>query len=164
MSTSLTLMERFWAKVDKAESGCWNWTASLRNGGYGQFRVGDVVNLAHRFYYEHVRGPVPVGLELDHLCRNRTCVNPDHLEPVTHTENMQRATRLQTHCRQGHEFRPDNLYINKRGGSRAHRVCRTCVLSGSKKYSKKYRDTDSYRERARLRMRRIRAAAKALHA
>lgn len=87
--------------------------------------------LAHRVAYEQARGPIPEGLELDHLCRNRACVNPDHLEPVTHRENLLRADTFaarhaaQTHCVNGHEFTPDNTYIRTRPeGGRECRACR----------------------------------------
>jgi hypothetical protein len=82
---------RFWSKVDKGgPGGCWVWTASLNNMGYPRFNAGDREMLAHRFAYEDVVGPIPDGLELDHLCRRPVCVNPAHLEPVTHRENMRR--------------------------------------------------------------------------
>jgi hypothetical protein len=80
---------RFWSKVDQGED-CWRWTACTSNG-YGRFSVKRQPVLAHRFAYELLVGPIPEGLELDHLCRNRWCVNPDHLEPVTHDENVRRA-------------------------------------------------------------------------
>lgn len=84
-----TLEDRFWAKVD-VRGPCWEWTASTRYG-YGQFMVGNRSMLAHRFAWQMLVGPIPDGLELDHLCRNPACVSPDHLEPVTHRENMRRA-------------------------------------------------------------------------
>lgn len=93
-----TQSERFWARVEKAEGdGCWVWTGALNNPGgrrrdtYGRLRRMDKLIVAHRFAYEDVVGPVPEGLQLDHLCRNTTCVRPDHLEPVTHLENMRRG-------------------------------------------------------------------------
>lgn len=75
------------------ETGCWEWQANLIGTGYGQFRHCGRSKLAHRHEYEWRYGPIPYGLELDHLCRNKRCVNPDHLEAVTHTENMQRWAR-----------------------------------------------------------------------
>lgn len=91
----MTREERFWAKVDRS-GDCWRWTGALARGGYGFAVVGSRddpqrYRNAHRFAYELSVGPIPEGLELDHLCRNRRCVNPAHLEPVTHSENMRRG-------------------------------------------------------------------------
>lgn len=81
---------RFWAKVD-ASGDCWEWTGALHWFGYGMFRVLGRTVTAYWFAYTTLVGPVPVGLELDHLCRSQRCVNPDHLEPVTHAENIRRG-------------------------------------------------------------------------
>ena len=83
-------MNRFWSKVAKSE-GCWNWTSTTNGRGYGTFRVGRVKVYAHRFAYETTVGPIKEGLVVDHLCRNPRCVNPAHLEPVTHLENVRRG-------------------------------------------------------------------------
>lgn len=91
-------------------SGCWEWTGAVDLNGYGVVYGNGRMRKAHRVLYEKANGTVPHGLELDHLCRNRKCVNPDHLEPVTHRENILRgvgtaASRArQTHCKHGHEF------------------------------------------------------------
>ena len=84
--------ERFWEKVDK-QGDCWLWTSSLDKGGYGQFWLGERCVEAYKFSYESRHGPVPVGLELDHLCQTPACVNPAHLQAVTHQVNMQRHYR-----------------------------------------------------------------------
>lgn len=84
--------ERFWSCVDKdGPGGCWIWTGALTGAGYGQFGGGGKKSYTHRWAYQAHVGPIPDGLELDHLCRVRACCNPDHLEPVTHEENTRRA-------------------------------------------------------------------------
>jgi hypothetical protein len=129
------VMERFWEKVEKT-GGCWNWTAGLNAAGYGMFSDGKT-RLAHRFAYEMVVGKIPDGLQLDHLCRNRSCVRPDHLEPVTNRENCLRGESpfakhaRQTHCVNGHEFTPENTYLYPPPGVVSkytpRRACRACL-------------------------------------
>lgn len=117
----LNELERFRAKYTVCPTtGCWNWTASCTSNGYGQFHInsGAKRNVgAHRWAYETLVGCVPDGLQLDHLCRNRRCVNPAHLEPVTPQVNTLRGATLparnarKTHCPQGHMYGapgPDN--------------------------------------------------------
>lgn len=116
-----TLMERFFAKVVKHEGGCWEWVGA-RSGGYGQIKVvGRGTVRAHVLSYEHHIGPVGSGLELDHTCRNRRCVNPAHLEPVTHKVNMLRseAPAIRLHlakvCKAGHAIVEGNLSWDGKG-------------------------------------------------
>lgn len=119
---------RFEAKVIK-DAGCWLWIGAKQSGGYGRFMVCSdprTLILAHRYSYELARGPIPDGLTLDHLCRNTSCVNPEHLEPVTRAVNAQRGSRnaVKTHCDYGHEFTPENIYA---APSRPEiRDCRAC--------------------------------------
>ncbi len=120
---------RFWAKVDRqSDDECWAWTATTNGRGYGLFRFGGRTTRAHRFSYELARGPIPTGLELDHLCRNTLCVNPAHLEAVDHRTNVLRGVGIaakevtQTHCLRGHPFNEVNTYVRPTGG----RTCREC--------------------------------------
>ena len=130
---------RFWAKV--AQNGeCWQWTAAVLSSGYGYFGVGDGKSiLAHRFAYQHLVGPIPDGLVIDHLCRNRACVNPYHLEPVPQKINVERGDcngrTPQPTCYRGHEFTPDNTEIRKGGGRR----CVTCRRARENDYKRRRR-------------------------
>jgi len=121
---------RFWAAVRVGDKGCWDWTGSHNPKGYGSFNVNKGHRPAHRLAYEIMRGPIPEGLTLDHLCRNRGCVNPAHLEPVTNRENVLRgigptakAARA-THCPSGHPYDEANTYVSPSTGWRR---CRTCM-------------------------------------
>lgn len=129
------LLERFWQKVDKngpipahAQSlgPCWVWIANTNRKGYGRFAVlyGCIV-MPHRFSFALHYGETPYGLEIDHLCRNKLCVNPKHLEAVTGLVNHGRARQFRTyptHCKRGHPLSGENLYI----GTGNRRVCRQC--------------------------------------
>ncbi len=89
----LTVLERFLSHVEVQTGGCWLWTSAIHKKGYGQFGVGDHTYQAHRWSYEYFIGPIPQGLQLDHLCRNRACVHPEHVEPVTSRVNGHRGLR-----------------------------------------------------------------------
>ncbi len=132
------LPDRFWSKVD-ASGSCWIWTGGQNGRGYGKFGIAKKNWRAHRLSYAAMIGDIPDGLSLDHLCRNRACVNPLHLEPVSVGENNRRglgptlagarhAARmaLRTHCPQGHPYSGANLYSYPTG-----RMCRACGLARS---------------------------------
>jgi hypothetical protein len=128
-SERLTL---FWSHVFKTET-CWIWRASTNPKGYGTFYRGDRLVGAHRFAYEITYGAIPPGMEIDHLCRNRSCVNPTHLQVVTHEENLKRSpdtvtvkNMAKTHCERGHAFVPGNVYIYTHPNGRTSRQCRPC--------------------------------------
>lgn len=124
--------ERWLKFVQKVDGGCWLWTGNTNNAGYGVFWFNDRTGLAHRWSYEHHKGPLG-RLHVDHLCRTRLCVNPDHLEAVTARENLLRgetkaaANALKTHCPQGHPYDEVNTYRDKKG----RRGCQTCRRAAS---------------------------------
>jgi hypothetical protein len=118
---------RLMAKVEVTPT-CWLWRGHIMRLGYGVAWFEDRQQPAHRAIYALLRGPVPTGMELDHLCRVRSCVNPEHLEVVTHRENTLRGSSIvavqarKTHCKRGHPLSGENLSIRKDGG----RECLAC--------------------------------------
>lgn len=130
------LSERFWSKVNRAEpDACWLWESATNQNGYGTFSMGGREGrpeFAHRVAWMLCMGPIPEGLVLDHLCRVPGCVNPSHLEPVTHRENCARGVAAEvnaarqlsiTHCPQGHPYDDANTYRHPQGC----RKCRACA-------------------------------------
>lgn len=132
---------RFWAKVNKTET-CWEWAAAKNPDGYGRFGMGKRLVYPHRLIAAHTYGVIPEGMVVDHLCRNPSCVRPDHLEIVSMRENTVRGdlaevTRryqsVKTHCPAGHPYSGDNLYVNPSG----QRQCRTCIRASKARYLKR---------------------------
>lgn len=149
MASQSTPASRFWSKVEFTDS-CWLWTGHRHRQGYGTFWLGTETGYAHRWAYEFCIGPIPEGLQIDHLCHNedesclggptclhRRCVRPDHLEPVTSGVNKLRGfappakNARKTHCVQGHPYSGANLVRLQNG----YRQCRACVTRARRKYN-----------------------------
>ena len=138
-----TLEARFWDKVEKTD-GCWLWKGFKNYGGYGVIHAYKGKNfLAHRVSYELHKGKIPKEKYIDHLCRNRACVNPNHIELVTFKENILRGESFsainakKTHCPQGHEYSKENTIIHHAHGGKG-RYCQKCQRAKYWEYSKKY--------------------------
>lgn len=129
----MTTEDRFWSKVVVGEE-CWEWSGRPSSKGYGLFYFDGRAVQAHRYSYEISVGKIPDGLQIDHLCRNRICVRPEHLEPVTLQENIRRGETGKylsdrKSCKYGHDFSKENTRINSRGA----RICRECARIRNKK-------------------------------
>lgn len=152
--------DRFWTKVSKTDT-CWEWLAHCNSEGYAKIRWEGKWVGAHRVSLVLAGVAIPPGYDVDHLCRNRGCVNPDHLEPVTHQENVRRGiTGLvtaqrqmsKTHCPQGHPYDEVNTFRTARG-----RGCRTCHRERVRAVYRAQRDEISVRRRAAYRARKAAA-------
>jgi hypothetical protein len=130
----MTRRVELWSKV-KVQPGCWEWQGRRDRDGYG--KKGN--DLVHRLSYEEFYGSIPEGLTIDHLCRNRACVNPAHMEPVTREENVLRGESFgaqnarKTHCVHGHPFNEENTYIRSNG----QRDCRACGRDRTRRYAQR---------------------------
>lgn len=135
MQPQYTPSQRFWSKVNKTNT-CWLWTAYKFPTGYGRFGLTHNIGVrAHRWAYEEANGPIPAGMELDHLCRTPACVRPTHLEAVTHRVNVMRGQSFaarnaaKTICPQGHSYDEKNTYHKPNG----YRICRICHRTAVRK-------------------------------
>lgn len=131
------LPDRFWLKVITRQSGCWEWLGAKYSTGYGIFTLKHKGMSAHRFAYIVTRGDIAPGIECDHLCRNRLCVNPNHIELVTGRENILRGEGTgakfarRTHCNNGHALTGNNVRIRPNSSTR---VCKTCAKQRTRPY------------------------------
>lgn len=135
------LLARILSKTQPQENGCINWTGSVRISKgkykYGQLFYDGKPISAHRFFFKRAHGYLPTVLEIDHICRNSICVNPDHLRTVTHQQNCNnRSTSNRTHCKRGHELSGDNLRVSNLG----RRICKACINQNVRKWAKLYPD------------------------
>ncbi len=132
----MKLGERFWDKV-QVVGDCMEWVGYVTWKGYGQFSVGTKMRASHRLAWEEANGPIPEGMQLDHLCRNRRCVDPLHLEVVTREENNRRGLCgfARTHCKHGHELTSANLFRHAR-----RRLCKECQRQRTAKYKARLAD------------------------
>jgi hypothetical protein len=133
--------ERFWEKVDTS-GDCWLWTAGVGKNGYGLFKPSDAdgTTTVHRYALSLAGRDIPEGMHVDHLCRNRLCVNPAHLDVVTQAENNRRAMAARptpTACKYGHALTSDNLKPRENGRTR----CAECQRRAAREYARRVRAT-----------------------
>lgn len=136
---TLTIDRMMKRKITKDPSGCWLWIGRMSKGGYGRVNSNHKQWLAHRFFYTQMRGEIPDGMQIDHLCKNRRCVNPEHLEAVTSRENNRRSespsakNALRLKCIHGHALSGENLYVTPDG----RRQCKACRAARTSEYIRK---------------------------
>jgi hypothetical protein len=156
-------------------SGCWIWMKSIGTNGYGKTWHNNKTALAHRVAWIITEGEISNELELDHLCRVRSCINPQHLEPVTPKENLSRSPliglrgapvhhRNKTHCPKGHPYSGENLYLSPKSGGRVCKICKSESGKSEKRqeYVKANREKRKIYDREYARKRRAKVASKGL--
>jgi HNH endonuclease len=141
--------KRFAAKWQlNTETGCWDWTACKDKHRYGRFYAGSRVQGAHRVAFAFVNGDIPAEMRIVHICNRLCCVNPSHLQAVTHAQSMRIIVSRdgidhnanKTHCPKGHPYDPENTYLGPRGNGRTYRHCRICKRARRKQYHADNRD------------------------
>ena len=135
----ISTSERILRSIAVDSNGCWLWQRCIGSNGYPSTNIGGKTLWAHRVSYEAFVGPIPKGLELDHLCRTPACVNPGHLEIVTHTENLRRVRGQKTHCKNGHPLSSDNLFFRKKKSGVTQRLCKICLKASNRRYEARKR-------------------------
>lgn len=153
----ITDRERFFRSITKDKNGCWVWQLAKQTWGYGAFALCDngvkSQVSAHRWAYEQFVGRIPDHLQLDHLCRNRACCNPDHLDLVTGRENSQRGiNHTKLYCKHGHPLFGDNLRLRANG----HRQCKMCILKTMREFRKSNPERVNYYNKKHYKNRRRR--------
>lgn len=138
------MTDNFKSKIDFS-GDCWEWTAAVNSKGYGIFSVDGSGRLAHRLSYERWMRPIPEGMQIDHLCHNKLCVRPAHLEPVANEENSRRRWETYTICASGHPLTGDNVRVHRRANGVDTNECVLCARARSK----------AYRERAKRQRREV---------
>lgn len=147
MGIQTAIIERITSlSIPEPNTGCWIWLGAMFHSGYGAFKrvmaSGKKESLAHRVSYLMFRGEIPVGKEIDHTCKNRSCVNPNHLRAVTHSENLLSAdhsasaanhpNKRKTHCKYGHPFDSTSTYVKRSSTGRHKRKCRICIAAAKR--------------------------------
>jgi hypothetical protein len=133
----VSVSDRLWLSVFKtSDYGCWVWTGRKQREGYGRIVVNGITTGVHRVAYEMAKGPIPDGMTIDHLCRNKACVNPAHMEVVSFGENSRRQMLSRTTCKHGHPWSFDNTRFDKRG----RRCCRACARDSWHRKTKRHEE------------------------